>query len=330
MKRKNEGLPKELSFSSEIQNIFESEISKPEKLLLDKLLNNRELIKKELQDTYLKESLCLPVILQLMSLHDFLETYKANCIDKKKLEFLNAYTDLYNQVCETMHDNLKKGRERLVLMADLIMNHPIVRKNEARNFNIDIALINSTFYDYHFLTETKRWLNKTDNKITTEFMLGLDDLKTTIFNLINFNYEELDNLNAKPKKSKKTVVLTSDEIKTRQKHLEMFDELSQSVFSGTLNKTHLDLFYKHLTSAENKMEFNFLFRRLSNVFNGENRFSERAKKLLLHEIFVIYKHPSSITDDDEERYLSKNENATNDTSDKRKVRVIQSLIPNLK
>ena len=164
----------------------------------------------------------------------------------------------------------------------------------------------------------------------------LPDLKKALRNAVNLMEAPVDELadislySNQPKMRGLKLFLTEEMIKSLKIPLDIIDELNEKLFNRGITKDLIELILKQIEKLEKAIDFQYMFTHLYNIFGEHVDMSLRAKKLLMHEIFLIYEHPMAITDKDEEKHFRDYPESTNETIDMRKIRVIELLIPDLK
>lgn len=320
-----------LKVSPQIEEIFEKEVAETDKASFDIIQKYLVEIKRSLEQTLMKHSEILPKFVLLLLVLEEIKPKEGHLEETKDSKILGGLLDICAKLKQKSSERYNESSAAFQEMVNTISNHPKIAKSNPIKFNINVQLISSVFGDYYLLKDLKQIISRGENDFTLEFRQALQDFKAMLLNVSNLDKEDWGKIQMTKLRSHKTglqVSISSDEIKKNERYIELFDEISKVVFTDTLTRNHLKEFLKHMDAIEDEMEFNFVFKRMATVFRGEDRLSKRSKKLLLHEIFKIYKHPLSISDTDEENYLSKDASSI-ETSEKRKIRVIQILIPNL-
>lgn len=336
MKHTNEfeELLDKLKFNPNIMEIYNNEISESEKAAHTYVTNQLELINKEIifESPYRFSSI-YPwfVLIQILLYNADItrENYKAKAPDSSAIDFFEIYFKLIDKIAERKIIAERQYQETCIL----VQSHPKLNDPIITSHQINILKISSVFADYYFIKDINNVAKHIDNKLVKEFRVGMKSAKMGLYNAIllnGANVDELDGEIVKGNISGLRFGLDEFFVNKLKIPLELVKELNDKIFENTLSKEILEAIYNFVKEKESDLDFSFLFAELHNVFKDEVRLSVRAKKLLLHDIFKIYEHPRAITDKEEELYFQKDENSSLETLEKRKIRVAEALVPDLK
>jgi hypothetical protein len=324
-----------LQLNSNILDAYEKEIPEEIRLQHDQIKLMEETIRKEISpNPLINESVAIVWLLKIIWLLDqrgiTIDNYK-----ERKEEGEQAFLSMIFEPLIKFNTRKEFFEKKYYLMQDAVLKTDKLGPN-IKFEDINVSKISSSFIDYYILKDWKEWLKKSGNPIASGVLNMLPDLKKALRNAVNLMEAPVDELadislySNQPKMRGLKLFLTEEMIKSLKIPLDIIDELNEKLFNRGITKDLIELILKQIEKLEKAIDFQYMFTHLYNIFGEHVDMSLRAKKLLMHEIFLIYEHPMAITDKDEEKHFRDYPESTNETIDMRKIRVIELLIPDLK
>ncbi len=243
-----------------------------------------------------KHLLFMNSILNLSGIEE--HNYEEKIIDPDAREFLNLFFQLYKQsiLNENHHINWDK------------LQKLIGEFNTANNPNgsmaIDTQLIYSVFFDYEFFKEIKAIIPKLNPEWIKIFKEIKANLVSSMGNAVSFMDKDMNAFANK----KSTVYgdnnnyqgfhFTPDIIAAIQQSLEPYFKLNEKIFDNSITGNLLKKLLQYVLNYDSIGFENVQFNKLKNVFGVQTQMEDSLKKLLLHEIFELFKHPGIINHDE--------------------------------
>lgn len=224
--------------------------------------------------------------------------YQEKIIDPDAREFLLLFFQLYKGTILNQNHQLNWDKLQ-TLIADF---------NKINNPNgtlaIDTQLIYSTFFDYEFFLEIKALIPKLNPEWIKIFNEIKANLVSSMGNAASFMDKDLNDFVNK----KSTVYgdnnnyqgfyFTPDIIAAIQKSMEPYFELNKKFFTDSITGNFLKKLLEYVLNYDSFGFENMQFRKLKDVFGVQTKMDDSHKKLLLHEIFELFKHPGIISNEE--------------------------------
>ena len=334
MKKKKsvESVFENLEINENIFDIYEQEIPKEEHVKQENWLLLREAIKSEYKySPFIKSEIFINFLIFMYNLD--LKGINRNTIEnqqKEDREFLTFLFELIEKQNPRMEMAIMQYEKmiRISFKAGKFVH-------EVTTEDVQFLKIAAAFYEYYFIKDAIDLLKKSDGDFAQSILNMIPNFIQHLSNASNLMKIEDKDIkdeqfySNKPKLKGFKIFLTNDMLKLLKLPLEIIEEFNKKIFSNTITKEVIESLIASLNDLNNDVEFQFMFKNLDDVFGEHVQMSKRAKKILLHDIFMIYGHPMAITDDEELKYLS-GPNTTIQSFEMRKIRIIESLIPDLK
>jgi hypothetical protein len=321
----------DLELNEDIEQLVDSELTERDR----EELSNYQKFVIEFNGEY--SSLCksefshiLFFLLHNLTIHGITkENYAEKTTDQNAIEFYALFFEIVDAFL-----NLLKPAYVSFALAEKHIYLSLNKKNKiSGSFKEDLILIHSTLFDYHLFKKVKEMVLQSESKFVKEVVNTLPELIMHLENaitLFDIDREELRGVtlyitkgNLKGSKLK----LTGGIIEKMIEPLLVIDELNTKFFDNSLSKDMLKQFLIIMRGIENDSEFSSPFVLFAELFKKEG-LSLRARKLLIHDLLVIYGHSRALTSDNEDQYLKKT--TTLEAFKKAKIRVVELLVPGLK
>lgn len=219
-------------------------------------------------------------------------------LDDDSKYFLGLFLNLLDKIFTPDKDIIRYKE-----LIDLIKEHQIKMKLPSKHF-IDLHTVFSAFWDYHVITEITSSIKKLDSKYKQDFNEIIDSIIKSIVNASKFIHKDLEELTKKKatvqdKRTHTTFYLTTEMIDCIKKDLEIYSTLNKKIFMDSLSNETLDLIANLIMKFKYSDIETKIFPKLDNFFGINSAITKYRQKLLLHEIFVFYNHPSVISRENE-------------------------------
>jgi hypothetical protein len=216
-------------------------------------------------------------------------------------------------------------------------------RSESKNGVFFISSINSAFADYYCLKSCIQYLKDKE----PSFWLMFQNQLGILLENVNFNIKQRKSLNKEtgPINNESMTVRTAGKTSQVPKFYmdeakklfsatpEILNELNTQVFDNSIGFEQFEIIVSIMNQMSNLDDNTMLdtqFHNIDKLFDENCKLSKRQRMLFLHDIFKLYGHPKAITDKDENYYDEHSEYASMDTLEKKKIRIIEQLLPNLK
>jgi hypothetical protein len=287
-------------------------------------------IELQLKDTFLEKSKLAKFLFHFRNSLQTDRTSKRNINkikDKDSRQFINLIYEYFEKVAN--EDTLNDLHEKLMTL--IKAKFPI----ESDQTNIEVALIDSVFFDYKSLNELRRsWMALNPN-IKVEFL----EIWQDFIELINNGAElwgesEADfihktNVIYKSKKKVSNLIMMRSLVRGLFDSINPIKELNEKVLENSITKECLTELFTLLDELKFDEIENHEFGRLKPIFLKQAHLSQRSKQLILHDIFLLFGHPSAMSEEDEDNLIGKVDHRTCKDTEQMKTRMIEKLVGKL-
>lgn len=290
-------------------------------------------------------------------LEDIENLLKNTCVQKSKLakfifHFRNSLkTDRRSRrdINKIKDNDIKQFVNLIYAYFDKVANEEAVNKlydkliafihakfpKEADQKNIEVELICSVFFDYKTLKEIKNlWLNLNLN-FKNEFLGMMEDFKELINNgaelwgesEADFIHKTAVFYKSKTKVSK--IVFMRTMVKGLFDSINPIKVLNENVLDNSITKECLTELLALITEFSFDDLENHELNRLKPLFLKLPHLSIRSKQLILHDIFLLFGHPSAMSEQDKDNLLGKVDKRIRKDTEQMKTRMIERLVGEL-
>jgi len=244
--------------------------------------------------------------------------------NKEGVEFLGFFFDLLKELMEYKQTAAIRF-EKMVLC--LTQNKKYT--GEITTDDFDFTMVSSAFADYHLIRKLKLILSKSNSEFAKKFNSLLKELKVNLSNSISlYDYKDSDLLDANFFSRGRTsnhagFTITGDILESLNKPKKIIDILNSVIFENSLSREVLVDILRYIESIEADYNDTLIFQQLRHVFSEKLKISMRAKRLIMHNLFLIYEHNMSVANPDYKIFYKENLH-------KSRIRLIEHLIPDLR
>lgn len=293
-------------------------------------LSELDAIELQLKDTFLQKSKLAKFLFHFRNALKTDRTSKRNINkikDKDTRQFVNLIYEYFEKVADekTLNDLYEKLTELIKA------KFPI----ESDQKNIEAALICSVFFDYKSLKELRSSWLALNPKIKEEFI----ELKQDFMDMINNGAElwgetesDYNHKSAPIHKSKNRVLklkMMRSMVKGFFDSINPIKDMNEKVLDNSITKECLSELFTLLDELRFDEIENHEFERLKPLFSKQAHLSQRSKQLILHDIFLLFGHPSAMSEEDEDNLIGKVDHRTSKDTEQMKTRMIEKLVGKL-
>ncbi len=251
---------------------------------------------------------------------------------KKDMEIIFEISKLINQITKKVfnYDKTNNDYNNLIILSNQYNLIETTLDGKPKIIHVDNILIQSIFQDYYILYEWQKSLKTLSPEIINGFVDFFETLKGLLYNTLCLIDEPEPEIKFRigrvyiSRSNTFNFKITEDILNCIKNDYETINELSILLLNSPAKKEPIEHILKIIEELDFNKELDEIFNNLSTVFSNDVKLTLTKKKLFLHDVFQLFKHPMAFTKEEESEF--ENRSKTLYAVEKEKVRKIDRYV----